>query len=167
MQQMQQQEQLKDLEDGDDSSSNSDDGIKTGKIPVLSRLRAINWKKIAIIAGIIIIIVIIIVLMIKASKRNDGKYIEGDLSNVPYVVSSMVMDKLVIVYDASNNYTYAFQNKDGEYVDLEESISEAIETLNQNESTALTYLDEDSNKSEQIKVLKKMIQAEIATQYPD
>lgn len=167
MQQMQQQEQLKDLEDGDDSSSNSDDGIKTGKIPVLSRLRAINWKKIAIIAGIIIIIVIIIVLMIKASKRNDGKYIEGDLSNVPYVVSSMVMDKLVIVYDASNNYTYAFQNKDGEYVNLEESISEAIETLNQNESTALTYLDEDSNKSEQIKVLKKMIQAEIATQYPD
>ena len=59
MQQMQQQEQLKDLEDGDDSSSNSDDGIKTGKIPVLSRLRAINWKKIAIIAGIIILYMIL------------------------------------------------------------------------------------------------------------
>ncbi len=167
MQQMLQQVLLKDLVVGDDSSSNSDDGIKTGKIPVLGKLRAINWKKLAIIAAIIIIVVVIIILMIKASKRNDGKYKDGDLSNVPYVVSSMVMDKMVIVYDASNNYTYAFQNKDGEYVDLEESISEAIETLHQNESTALTYLDEDSNKSEQIKVLKKMIQAEIATQYPD
>ena len=60
MQQMLQQVLLKDLVVGDDSSSNSDDGIKTGKIPVLGKLRAINWKKLAIIAGIIIIIVIII-----------------------------------------------------------------------------------------------------------
>lgn len=164
---MLQQVHLRDLEDGDDSSSNSDDGMKTGKIPLLSKLRDINWKKIGIIVAIVIIVIILFLVLSEEDTKDDGKLNDGDLSNVPYVVSSMVMDKMVIVYDASNNYTYAFQNKDGEYVDLEESISEAIETLHQNESTALTYLDEDSNKSEQIKVLKKMIQAEIATQYPD
>lgn len=164
---MLQQVHLKDLEDGDDSSSNSDDGIKTGKIPLLSKLRAINWKKIGIIAAIVIIIIILFIVLSEEDTKNDGKFNDGDLSNVPYVISSMVMDKLVIVYDASNNYTYAFQNKDGEYVDLEESISEAIDTLKENESTALSYLGEDASKKEQIKLLKKMIQAEIATQYPD
>lgn len=164
---MLQQVHLKDLEDGDDSSSNSDDGIKTGKIPLLSKLRAINWKKNGIIAAIVIIIIILFIVLSEEDTKNDGKFNDGDLSNVPYVISSMVMDKLVIVYDASNNYTYAFQNKDGEYVDLEESISEAIDTLKENESTALSYLGEDASKKEQIKLLKKMIQAEIATQYPD
>lgn len=164
---MLQQVHLRELEDGDDSSSNSDDGIKTGKIPLLSKLRAINWKKIGIIAAIVIIIIILFLVLSEEDTKDDGKLNDGDLSNVPYVVSSMVMDKLVIVYDASNNYTYAFQNKDGEYVDLEESISEAIDTLKENESTALSYLGEDASKKEQIKLLKKMIQAEIATQYPD
>ena len=167
MQQILQQVHLKDLEDGEDSSSNSDDGIKTGKIPLLSKLKVIKWKKIGIIAAIIIVVIIILLVLNEEGKKDDGGYDEGNLSNVPYVVSSMVMDKLVIVYDASNNYTYAFQNKDGEYVDLEESISEAIDTLKENESTALSYLGEGATKKEQIELLKKMIQAEIATQYPD
>lgn len=167
MQQILQQVHLKDLEDGEDSSSNSDDGIKTGKIPLLSKLKVIKWKKIGIIAAIIIVVIIILLVLGEEGKKDDGGYEEGNLSNVPYVVSSMVMDKLVIVYDASNNYTYAFQNKDGEYVDLEESISEAIDTLKENESTALSYLGEGATKKEQIELLKKMIQAEIATQYPD
>ncbi|MBP3502120.1 MAG: cell wall hydrolase [Clostridia bacterium] len=113
------------------------------------------------------IAIIIIVLATKYSTVDDGKYKEGDLSNVPYVISSMVMDKLVIVNDSTGNYTYAFQNKEGKIVTLDESLDEALETLRENGSTSINLLGEDSLDTEKKELLKKMLQAEIATQYPD
>lgn len=161
------QEQQLVLEDGGDSESDSDNAVKTGRIPTLSGLKNKKWKLILIVALIIVVIIIVVVILIKTSKVNNGKYKDGDKSNVPYVISSMVMDKLVIVYDASNNYTYAFQNEDGNYVGLDDAIDDAIKTLNQNESSGLSYLGEFENQDTQRALLKKMIQAEMATQYPD
>lgn len=120
-----------------------------------------------IVALIVVVIIIVVVILIKTSKINSGKYKDGDNSNVPYVISSMVMDKLVIVYDASNNYTYAFQNDDGDYVGLDDAIDEALKTLSKNGSTGLSYLGESADQDTQRALLKKMIQAEMSTQYPD
>ena len=147
-------------EPSDNEENNVETSVNTAAIKKFAKK---HWKILIPIA----ILLIIIVLLTKASIEDDGKYKEGDLSNVPYVISSMVMDKLVIVYDSTNNYTYAFQNNDGDYVSLDECLDEAIDTLKANGNKSLSVLGEDSSRQQRKNLLRKMIQAEIATQYPD
>lgn len=147
-----------------ESSDNEENNVETSvNTAAIKKFAKKHWKILIPIA----ILLSILILLTKASIEDDGKYKEGDLSNVPYVISSMVMDKLVIVYDSTNNYTYAFQNNDGDYVSLDECLDEAIDTLKANGSKSLSVLGEDSTKQQRKNLLRKMIQAEIATQYPD
>lgn len=76
------------------------------------------------------------------------------------------MDKMVIAKDESSGvYTYGFKNQKGEIVDLDKAIDETLKSLKENKAKSRSYLGDDDE--ERKKLLKKMIMAEIATQYPD
>lgn len=135
---------------------------------VLKTFIKLKGKKFLIIGGIVLIVLLlflcIFVIIDGERQKEDGTYKEGDKSNVPYIISSMVMDRLVIVSDSSGKYVYAFEDDNGEIVDLDEELDNALETLSANGSTASSYLGKNKKKKKEL--LKKMIQAEIATQYP-
>ena len=134
-------------------------------------IRDIFTKKIKlylILGGSIILIIFIFImsLVIDMKKDNErGKYIEGDGRNVPYVVSSQIMDKLVIAKDESGKYTYAFKDDNNEVISLDEALDDTIKKLRENKSESLKYLG--SSDEQKRTTLKNLIQAEIATQYPD
>lgn len=149
---------------GSDGGSDSDSGSGTGKIPSLTKGKG-GLLKIILIPVIVIVVLVVLILSIKESTVDDGTYEEGNNKNVPYVVSSAVMDELVIVNDNSGNYTYAFKNSEGEIVSLDVAIDNAIDILVSNGSTSLSNLG--STRESQKALIKQMIQAEIATQYPN
>ena len=135
--------------------------LKSKAILLLFKRR---FKITLIIAGIVLAVIILFLLLITESKKDEGGYSEGDSSNVPYVVSSMVLNQITIVKDSSGRYVYAFQDEDGNILTLDEALDKALTTLGENSSTSITNLGEDDETQKEL--LKKMIQAEIATQYP-
>lgn len=111
------------------------------------------------------LLIIILFLIITGSMTNRGKYEEGDNSNVPYVVSSTVMNNITIVSDGSGGYKYAFTDSEGNEVSLDKAVDNALKTLKANNCNALSELGiTDEIRKE---TLKKLILAEIRTQYPD
>lgn len=105
------------------------------------------------------------VLFSSSSREDEGKYKENDKSNVPYVVSSQVTSKIKIEADESGNLTYNFVDETGKKMNLDEAIDAALKTLRDNDSKAYGDLgDTDEARKE---FLKKLILAEIATQYPN
>lgn len=158
----------------DDSSSPIPKPIKP-KIPDKMQLyRKAKEKivrttiKIAIIIGAILLfllILMIITIFSRSSQKTNGSYNEGDLSNVPYVVDSQIMSKLIITTDESGKFKFAFQDDEGNEKTLDEAIDAALETLAANGCKA--YNDMGNTDEDRKKILKKMILAEIATQYPD
>ena len=149
---------------GSEGDSDSSSGIGTGKIPSLTKKKSKIFRIIGI-AIIPIIVLVILILCIEGSIVDDGTYEDGNNRNVPYVVSSYVMDDLVIVNDNTGNYTYAFKNEEGQIVSLEEAVDDAIQVLLDNESNSLSNLG--TTRESQKELITAMIQAEIATQYPD
>lgn len=134
------------------------------KSQALSGLFKKRMKLVIIVIGIVLIVLILFTVLRKKSKDNSAGYSEGDLSNTPYVVSSMVMNQITIVKDSSGNYIYAFQDEDGNILTLDEALDNALTTLGENSSTTLSDLGEDDDERKDL--LKQMIQAEITTQYP-
>ena len=141
--------------------------VNKGKIKELIRKAFFGKKKIIIIAILIILIVIIAIfafLMFDIEAEiESGSYKEGDMSNIPYVIKTAVMNEITIIEDGNGGYKYTFKDKDGNEISLDEVVDNVIEILNQNESTDISYLGEDENRKA---LLKTMIKAEIATQYP-
>ena len=118
-----------------------------------------------IIGAIILLILIIFIVLAVSSSVNRGKYNDGDYSNVPYVVTSMALDKLQIYPDGQGGFTYGFEDENGNAMTLDEALDKILETLKENDSSA--YSDMCENDDERKDFLKLLIQAEIATQYPD
>lgn len=149
------------------SLSDSEGGLSTGGIPSLGGVIAAHKAKVIVIILIILCAISLglYALLDDEKTTNDGSYVEGDSRNMPYVVSTTIMDNLVIATDGTGSYTYGFKNEEGEVVDLDQAIDSVIKSLKNNESDALKYISNDYNI--QKKVIKKMIMAEIATQYPD
>lgn len=146
----------------------NDDSINTGKIPKISNILLSSKTKIIVIIVIVAIILfwVLYILLDEENKINDGSEIPGSSTNVPYVVSTSIMDKMVIAKDESSGvYTYGFKNQNGEIVDLDKAIDETLKSLKENKAKSRSYLGDDDE--ERKKLLKKMIMAEIATQYPD
>ena len=146
----------------------NDDSINTGKIPKISNILLSSKTKIIVIIVIVAIILfwVLYILLDEENKVNDGSEIPGSSTNVPYVVSTSIMDKMVIAKDESSGvYTYGFKNQNGEIVDLDKAIDETLKSLKENKAKSRSYLGDDDE--ERKKLLKKMIMAEIATQYPD
>lgn len=149
------------------SGDGDNDGPKTGGIPSLSGIIKNNKVLLIIIAIIIAIILFLVLYLLLDEKKtvDDGSFVDGDKTNVPYTVSSTIMDNMVIAADGSGGYTYGFKNESGEVVDLDQAIDSALKILKENKSDSVGYLGE--NNEERKALLKKMIMAEIATQYPD
>lgn len=146
----------------------NDDSINTGKIPKISNILLSSKTKIIVIIVIVAIILfcVLYILLDEENKVNDGSEIPGSSTNVPYIVSTSIMDKMVIAKDESSGvYTYGFKNQKGEIVDLDKAIDETLKSLKENKAKSRSYLGDDDE--ERKKLLKKMIMAEIATQYPD
>lgn len=111
------------------------------------------------------ILFIIIFLIITDSLTIRGMYISGDNSNVPYVVSSTVMNNITIVSDGSGGFKYAFTDSEGNEISLDNAVENALNTLQANNCNALSELG--STDEIRKETLKKLILAEIKTQYPD
>ncbi len=130
------------------------------------KILAQKKKKIILISILAIILgIIFFILMLVSSEEKEGKYIEGDNSNVPYVLNSQVMSSLTIVEDGSGGFKYAFTDSEGNIIDFDTVIDNVLKTLEDNRSSALGDLGKNDKTRREL--LKKMIQAEIATQYPD
>lgn len=164
----------------DVGSSNSGDsqGTKIPKIPnpkipnklqiikdVMSKIIKKKAFKIGLVIIGIVFIVIVILDILEESEKDNGKYIEGDYSNVPYVVDSQVINNLTITTDGVGGFKYAFVDSEGNIIDLNTALDNALKTLKDNNCTALQ--DMGKNDEEQKELLKKLVQAELATQYPD
>lgn len=123
-------------------------------------------KKIILISILVLFLCItFLILMLISSEEKEGEYREGDNSNVPYVLNSQVMNALTIVEDGSGGFKYAFTDSEGNIVDFDTVLDNALKTLEDNKSSALG--DMGKNDKERKELLKKLVQAEIATQYPD
>ncbi|CDA31005.1 beta-N-acetylhexosaminidase [Clostridium sp. CAG:492] len=150
---------------------NDKDDVEVNSIPGvggLSETKLSKTKKIIIMIAIgaaIVIAFVWILMQDWESTKENGSEVTGDLKNVPYTVSSKIMDNLVIATDESGAYTYGFKNDDGEIVDIDQAIDSAIKSLEENKSKSLYYLGKNTDNRKAL--LKKMILAEIATQYPD
>ena len=124
-------------------------------------------RKFILIAFLVIVIVMcILMLFLVKSEENEGSYKEGDEKNVPYVVTNQALNSIKIVpNDSGNGFSFGYMDEDGNQLGLDETIDKILDTLKKNNSGALGDLGE--NDEERKKFLKLLIQAEIATQYPD
>lgn len=147
---------------------NNNDGLVTGKIPSIGKA-IFSSRTVKIIVLILIVVVLFWLLYIVLDVHNkieEGSEIAGNTTNVPYVVSTYIMDKMAIAKDeTSGSYTYGFKNQNGEIVDLDKAIDETLVLLTKNNANSREYFGD--NDEDRKKLLKKMIMAEIATQYPD
>lgn len=128
----------------------------------LFKKKAFRYMLMAVIP---IFVLILTYLSIVSSIVGRGKREDEDNSNVPYVVSSSIMNNITIVSDGSGGYKYVFLDSEGEKISLDEAIENALKTLEENNSTALSELGNTGDKKKE--TLKKLILAEIKTQYPD
>lgn len=127
-------------------------------------LKKYKWILIGILAGIIGLFFLLV--LIDSSKEKSGKYIEGDYSNVPFVIDTQIIDRITIASDGQGAYRYAVEDVDGNIISIDEAIDNAIDTLKQyGAEGTLNYLGSTDNERREL--LKKMIQAEVATQFPD
>ncbi|MBQ3407921.1 MAG: C39 family peptidase [Clostridia bacterium] len=169
-------------EPGKSSSSDGADGpIPKPKIPGISGTVKKNGKKTAkkvkkfikehpyIALGILVVIILLafIIFMVLgvSSTVNRGKYVEGDLSNVPYVVNQLAVQNIEVFSDGSGGYTYGFVDENGNPRTFDETVDNILEILKKNESSALS--DMGTTDDERKEFLKLLIKAEVATQYPD
>ncbi len=137
-------------------------------------LRNKMFKKILLL---IVIPVVIIFILFSSSlyviEIEDGTYEEGDDSNTPYVVDQSVSSALegIAATDESDTESMhdvaVVSSADGGYrldIDLGELTETILTTLRDNGSNIDTYL---TNSSTRNTTIRKMIEAELATQYPD
>ena len=123
-----------------------------------------------------IIIVLVIVVMCffllgageKEVERNKGTYKEGDNTNTPYVASKTVEEAISKTIDENTDITdlKTVASADGGYkldINLDEITTQIIDTLYENNAGLEVYLSY-GNMTE---YMKKMIKAELITQYPD
>ena len=148
-------------------SGESDEGVTAGGIPGIGAALKANKMKIIIIAVIILLVIFLVlyVLLDRDETIKNGGLTEGDETNVPYQVSKVIIDKLVIANDKNGKYTYGFKNDSGEIVDIDQAIDSTLQKLKEAQSGSLDYLGD--NDTDRKKLLKKMLMAEIATQYPN
>lgn len=118
-----------------------------------------------IIGAIVLFILIIFVVLAVSSSVENGKKKDGDYSNVPYVVTSMALDKIQVYPDGQGGFTYGFEDDNGNAMTLDETLDNILETLKDNDSSAYEDMGEDDEERKEF--LKLLIQAEIATQYPN
>ena len=121
--------------------------------------------KILIIGGVALIGLLIIAVLLLGIEGQEGTYREGDSSNVPYVVTSQILSKIEILEDGNDGYTYGFKDEEGNQISLEEICSRTIDQLGANGSKVLDTLGK--TKKQQVKTLKILVEAEVATQFPD
>ena len=151
------------------------------KIPFMSGKKKKSKKEVAkkvigfakqhpVLAGMILgaitlfLIILFIVLAVSSSVKR-GKYTDGDASNVPYVVDTLALSSIQVFPDGQGGFTYGFVDENGNALTLDETLDKILETLIENGSTALD--DMGSTDEERKEFLKLLIQAEVATQYPD
>lgn len=164
------------------SGDGDDGGIPKPKIPFIGRKKKPKSNKekakklvgfvknhpviSAIILGVIILLAVIIYIVLAVSSSvNRGKYKDGDYSNVPYVVSKVALDSLQVFPDGKGGFTYGFVDENGNALTLDETLDKILKTLSDNDSNALN--DMGSTNEERKEFLKLLIQAEVATQYPN
>ena len=122
----------------------------------------VKW---GIIGGIAFFALIIIFLVIVLVTVNTGKHIDGDNSNVPYVVTKMALDSIEIFPDGSGGYTYGFVDENGVAMTMDETLDKILKTLKDNQSSAYNDLGETDTQRKEF--LKLLIQAEVSTQFPN
>ena len=113
-----------------------------------------------------ILILILIVIFTASSKKDRGKYKEGDNSNVPYVVQSQIMANIIVVDDGNGGFTYGVKDEEGNILNLDEAIDKALKTLAENGASS-SLEDLGKNEKQRKETMRNMLEAEIATQYPD
>ena len=118
-----------------------------------------------IISAIFVLLVMIFVVLSTSSKVSRGKHKDGDKSNVPYVVTEQVLGSMEIFPDGNGGFTYGFLDENGNALTLDEALDNVLKTLRDNNSSA--YGDMGNTDEERKEFLKLLIQAEVATQYPD
>lgn len=109
---------------------------------------------------------ILFVIFTASSKKDRGKYVEGDNSNVPYVVKSQIFDAVTIVDNGKGKFVYGFKDDEGNILTLDEAIDNVLTTLRENDADSALD-DLGKNDVERKKMIKAMVMAEFATQYPD
>lgn len=133
-----------------------------------------NKKRIKLIVIILIIIIAFVVIFPakKVINLNEGTKQEGNSSNVPNVKDEEVKKSIEQAKDDSietGTGTAEIKTADstsGGYkidIDLDQITDNIIENLEKNDGRLDVYL----SKGKQKEYLKKMIKAELATQYPD
>ena len=157
------------------SGSGDEGGIPKPDIPTKKEAFKQGLKQVAKRVGLLLlrhiwifiipaVIIIIISMFIEDDEEDEASYNNNDNSNVPYVVTSQVMNEMTIVANADGGYSYGFRDSEGNIISLDEALDNALDTLRANGN----YLEHVSSKREvQKELLKRMIEAEIATQYPD
>lgn len=130
----------------------------------------IKRKKRIFKIAIIVICVVLLVIVIPSAKYeitlNDAIYDEEDPKNVPATVKKFINETAFNLQNDSGVDLKTKKSKDGGYaldVDLNDLVDSIIKELDKQESNIRTYLSRGKIK----KYLKKMIQVEFITQYPD
>ncbi len=120
-----------------------------------------------IILGVVIAMVIFltVVVLIIGSEVEEGSYNEGDNGNVPYVVTSNVLSQITIDVNSSGKWDFMCKDENGNYISLDQAIDNALEILKENDYALYEGLG--STDEERKEFLKLLVQAEIATQYPN
>lgn len=159
---------------GDKQGSVPNEGMpKFPKIPVAPNIKNIiaaakkkKGFKLALIIGVVALIVfLLIIVFMVGSEVKDGSYIEGDESNVPYVVSSQLLKNIVIGKNSSGELAFMCMDEDGNLISIDEALDNVLNTLEANNPHICKDLgDTDEERKAFLKILVK---AEIATQYPD
>lgn len=137
----------------------------SGAIPKLSFKKNKKLKIYIIIALSVIAFLLLFIIVIMESVKDEGSYVEGDEKNVPYMVSSQIMEGMTIVEDGSGKYTYAFKGNEGKYISLDERIDEVILQLEANNASSLKAAG--SSKNFQKSFIRSLIKAEFLTQFPN
>lgn len=122
--------------------------------------------KFFLIFAIILFSVIILVAVLWFMKVGDGSKEEGDLANVPYVVSE-TMKTATVVKDHDGNYSIGFafeQNGRTTVLNFDASVNKILKTLKENGDKISSYLTTDTEKQKQF--IKMFMEAEIATTFP-
>lgn len=143
------------------------------KIPAMPNIKTIIatakkkgvFKLIFIIGIIAVIVFLMAIAIIIGLEVEEGSYIEGDNSNVPYVVTSNIIDNIVIDINSSGKWDFMCTDKEGNYISIDEALDNVLKIIKVNNHGL--YEDLGYTDSSRKKFLKLLVEAEIATQYPN
>lgn len=161
---------------GSKESSNTNNAIPSGipSMPNKPNIKEIAKEAVKTKLPKIIILIIVIALIVSfmfafvfliTTEVKEGKNNEGDNSNVPYVVTSKILKNIVLDKNDSGELEFFVQDEDGNKLYIDQALDDVLDTLKDNNASA--YEDLGKNKKQRKEFLKLLIQAEIATQFPD